>query len=86
MSLHSKSADLDHSADFPFRLFSGELPEVVAFDLDDTLITGDSMLLWHEWLYETGVVPERRWLDVIARIVGMAGRRAPGAGVAVTRR
>ncbi len=69
MSLHSKSADLDHSADFPFRLFSGELPEVVAFDLDDTLITGDSMLLWHEWLNETGVVPERRWLDVIARML-----------------
>ena len=54
---------------FPFRLSTGAMPAVVAFDLDDTLITGDSLLLWHEWLYEKGIVPERRWLDVIERMM-----------------
>ena len=69
MQTTKDAASVGAAAGFPFRLASGEMPQVIAFDLDDTLITGDSLLLWHEWLYETGIVPERRWLDVIERMM-----------------
>lgn len=43
------------------RLINGALPKLVVFDLDMTLISGDSTLLWTDWLLEKGVATGPEW-------------------------
>lgn len=54
---------------FPFTLSSGAAPRAIVFDLDETLIAGDSTVLWTEWLYETKTVSDPFYRDITARMV-----------------
>lgn len=58
------------------HLATGALPKLVVFDLDMTLISGDSTLLWTDWLLEKGVVSGLEWHAIDRE---MAERYARGA-------
>lgn len=44
------------------RLPDGKRPGLVVFDLDHTLLAGDSTTLWTKRLYKRGLVSDPRWL------------------------
>lgn len=46
------------SLSFDFRLQDGRVPRAIVFDLDETLIAGDSTIGWVEWLYESGTTSD----------------------------
>lgn len=53
------------AAQFPLLLPASKLPpKLVVFDLDKTLIAGDSTILWTEWLYEKGLVKDPIWRQI----------------------
>ena len=53
------------AAQFPLLLPASKLPpKLVVFDLDKTLIAGDSTILWTEWLYEKGLVMDPIWRQI----------------------
>lgn len=56
------------TAGYPFRLSDGRTPRIAAFDLDDTLISGDSHVLWIAWLCEEGLA-DRRYLKTVERMI-----------------
>ncbi|MDC9623908.1 HAD-IB family hydrolase [Xenorhabdus sp. XENO-7] len=37
--------------------------QIAVFDLDDTLICGDSSLLWTEYLWEKGIITDHRFIE-----------------------
>ncbi|MDO5531994.1 HAD family phosphatase [Sutterella sp.] len=46
-------------AAFPLLMPATKLPpKLIVFDLDKTLIAGNSTVLWTEWLYEKGIVKD----------------------------
>lgn len=50
--------------------FSAEKPpRIVVFDLDDTLIAGDSTQMWLTYLYDEGVVTDPRYREVNDRMI-----------------
>ena len=51
-------------------------PDLVLFDLDHTLLDGDSNQLWLGWLVERGAVPEARLAEQLAA-VARGERRMP---------
>ncbi len=46
------------------RLPNGKRPGLVVFDLDNTLLAGDSTTRWTKRLYERGIVSDPRWLEL----------------------
>ncbi|MDY4161993.1 MAG: HAD family hydrolase [Sutterella sp.] len=48
---------------------TGRLPAAVVFDLDKTLINGDTTLGWTEYLYEKGIVSDPRFREANRRLV-----------------
>lgn len=62
------AANAPAAAGYPFRLADGRAPRIAAFDLDDTLISGDSHVLWIEWLCEEGLA-DRRYLKTVERMI-----------------
>ena len=41
------------------------------FDLDETLIAGDSALIWHEFLVQQGIITEPNFLQEDQRLMGL---------------
>lgn len=53
------------TASFPLTLPGTKLPpKLVVFNLDHTLIAGDSTILWTEWLYEKEIVKDPIWRQI----------------------
>lgn len=61
--------------DFDFRLPDGREAAAAVFDLDETLIHGDSTLDWTDWLYRSGTTSDPRYRQVA---VEMAHRYREG--------
>lgn len=57
------------TAPFPYTLQNGLAPRALVFDLDETLIAGDSTQDWTEWLYETGTTTDPRYREATRRMV-----------------
>lgn len=58
----------DRAASFPFRLSTGEMPLAAAFDLDDTLISGDSQVEWIRWLNRLGLA-DGKYVDLMEQML-----------------
>lgn len=63
------------AAQFPLLLPASKLPpKLVVFDLDKTLIAGDSTILWTEWLYEKGLVKDPIWFSIVGLCTKFRGK------------
>ena len=50
------------------RLADGRLPRLVVYDLDHTLIDGDSTRMWTEQCYREGVITDPKWREIDERM------------------